>query len=280
MWTSHSPSAFSASDVSLEDDLLTTTSPSLHTSVNSSPEQYTDPTFTHTIAYWSPDPVMEETLQPVRPVTIESFQLSGRLHNSDGTPPPPPRKRRRPALSCEQCRKRKIKCDRNYPCTQCLQSKTAACSYSADSPVRGAGHVSTGTGFSSIQNGISMPNRARNAPSVSPSTKLSSDGTSPTAVASSGSTQISSWGSPTAEAQMDEISSPKALVDRVQKLESIFLADNGNRSMESNIFFPKLESSKELRLRGTYSKTRFFGQSHWMYSFGMVLASTPLGAIP
>ena len=278
MWTSHSPSAFSASDVSLEDDLIT--SPSLHTSVNSSPEQYTDHTFTHTIAYWSPDPVMEETLQPVRPVTIESFQLSGRLHNSDGTPPPPPRKRRRPALSCEQCRKRKIKCDRNYPCTQCLQSKTAACSYSADSPVRGAGHVSTGTGFSSIQNGISMPNRARNAPSVSPSTKLSSDGTSPTAVASSGSTQIGSWGSPTAEAHMDETSSPKALVDRVQKLESIFLADNGNRSMESNIFFPKLESSKELRLRGTYSKTRFFGQSHWMYSFGMVLASTPLGAIP
>jgi hypothetical protein len=99
-------------------------------------------------------------------------------------------------------------------------------------------------------------------------------------MASSGSTQISSWGSPTAEAHMDETSSPKALVDRVQKLESIFLADNGNRSMESNIFFPKLESSRELRLRGTYSKTRFFGQSHWMYSFGMVLASTPLGAIP
>jgi Fungal Zn(2)-Cys(6) binuclear cluster domain len=278
MWASHSPSAFSASDVSLEDDLIT--SPSLHTSVNSSPEQYTDHTFTHTIAYWSPDPLMEETLQPVCPVTIESFQLSGRLHNSDGTPPPPPRKRRRPALSCEQCRKRKIKCDRNYPCTQCLQSKTAECSYSADSPVRATGHVSTSTGFSSIQNGISMPNRARNAPSAPSSTKLSSDGTSPTAMASSGSTQISSWGSPTAEAHMDETSSPKALVDRVQKLESIFLADNGNRSMESNIFFPKLESSRELRLRGTYSKTRFFGQSHWMYSFGMVLASTPLAAIP
>jgi hypothetical protein len=276
MWTSHSPSAFSASDVSLEDDL--TTSPSLHTSVNSSPEQYTDRTFTHTIAYWSPDPVMEETLQPVCPVTVESF-LSGRSHCSDGTPPPPPRKRRRPALSCEQCRKRKIKCDRNYPCTQCLQSKTAACSYSADSPVRTTGHVSTGTGFNSIQNGISMPNRARNAPKAPPSTKLSSDGTSPTAVASSGSTQISSWGSPTAEAHTDEKSSPKALVDRVQKLESMFLESNGKPSMESSIFFPKLESSKELRLRGTYSKTRFFGQSHWMYSFGMVLAFTPPHAI-
>jgi hypothetical protein len=211
MWTSHSPSAFSASDVSLEDDL--TTSPPLHTSVNSPPEQYTDHTFTHTIAYWNPDPVMEETLQQVCPVTVESFQLScsGTLHNSDRTPPPPPRKRRRPALSCEQCRKRKIKCDRNYPCTQCLQSKTAACSYSADSPVRGIGHVSTGSGFSSTQNGISMPDRARNAPSAPPSTKFSSDGTSPTAVASSGSTQISSWDSPTTDAHMDETSNRRSL---------------------------------------------------------------------
>lgn len=37
----------------------------------------------------------------------------------------PRRKRRRPALSCIQCRKRKIKCDRNVPCDQCKQSNLA-----------------------------------------------------------------------------------------------------------------------------------------------------------
>lgn len=47
---------------------------------------------------------------------------------------PPPRRRRRPALSCEQCRKRKIKCDRKFPlCDRCAQSGQAhVCVYSDD----------------------------------------------------------------------------------------------------------------------------------------------------
>jgi hypothetical protein len=35
-----------------------------------------------------------------------------------------PRKRRRPALSCIECRRRKIKCDRNDPCAHCVAVKT------------------------------------------------------------------------------------------------------------------------------------------------------------
>lgn len=34
----------------------------------------------------------------------------------------PAKKRRRPALSCEQCRRRKIRCDRNVPCSHCVKS--------------------------------------------------------------------------------------------------------------------------------------------------------------
>ncbi|KAJ5646471.1 hypothetical protein N7490_002843 [Penicillium lividum] len=33
-----------------------------------------------------------------------------------------PRKRRRPALSCEQCRRRKVRCDREMPCGPCIRS--------------------------------------------------------------------------------------------------------------------------------------------------------------
>ncbi|KAI1762435.1 hypothetical protein GGR53DRAFT_418680 [Hypoxylon sp. FL1150] len=36
----------------------------------------------------------------------------------------PPRKRRRPALSCLECRRRKIKCDRNEPCAHCVASRS------------------------------------------------------------------------------------------------------------------------------------------------------------
>ena len=35
-----------------------------------------------------------------------------------------PRRRRRPALSCFECRRRKIKCDRQDPCTHCVATKT------------------------------------------------------------------------------------------------------------------------------------------------------------
>ncbi|KAK3311212.1 uncharacterized protein B0T15DRAFT_482296 [Chaetomium strumarium] len=37
---------------------------------------------------------------------------------------PPPRRRRRPALSCRECRRRKVKCDHNTPCAHCVRHKT------------------------------------------------------------------------------------------------------------------------------------------------------------
>ncbi|KAI1090189.1 fungal-specific transcription factor domain-containing protein [Rostrohypoxylon terebratum] len=39
-----------------------------------------------------------------------------------------PRRRRRPALSCLECRRRKIKCNRNEPCAHCVSSKLQ-CTY-------------------------------------------------------------------------------------------------------------------------------------------------------
>ncbi|KAG4438822.1 hypothetical protein IFR05_005713 [Cadophora sp. M221] len=38
------------------------------------------------------------------------------------------RRRRRPALSCLECRRRKIKCDRNEPCTNCISTRSQ-CSF-------------------------------------------------------------------------------------------------------------------------------------------------------
>ncbi|KEY73420.1 hypothetical protein S7711_06839 [Stachybotrys chartarum IBT 7711] len=37
---------------------------------------------------------------------------------------PQPRRRRRPALSCIECRRRKVKCDRNNPCAHCVAAKS------------------------------------------------------------------------------------------------------------------------------------------------------------
>ncbi|KAE8355869.1 putative C6 transcription factor [Aspergillus coremiiformis] len=44
-------------------------------------------------------------------------------------------RRRRPALSCTVCRRRKLKCDRALPCSQCMKSKTPdLCVYSGPAP--------------------------------------------------------------------------------------------------------------------------------------------------
>ncbi|KAG2002044.1 hypothetical protein GB937_009809 [Aspergillus fischeri] len=45
------------------------------------------------------------------------------------------RKRRRPAQSCEQCRHRKVRCDRNVPCGPCTRARSVLrCSYRDKSP--------------------------------------------------------------------------------------------------------------------------------------------------
>lgn len=226
----------------------------------------------------------------------------------------PPRKRRRPALSCEQCRKRKIKCDRTYPCGQCTLSKTAHCSYSPDSAgaiqhLNKRSSLPPAPGPSVYQNTLpftsGLPSRPRDALSTaSPNTQPSIDEFSPKPPLSSTGT---SWHSPTSEHLHDDTSS-KALLDRIQKLEErLAIANQRNDRQEDSYYGPQaqdddLERSKprernamasfietqkgdlffnpegQLRgtfeqkgkLKGTVSKTRFFGQSHWMYSFGTV----------
>lgn len=47
-----------------------------------------------------------------------------------------PRKRRRVAKSCDQCRQRKVRCDRNIPCGPCTRARASLnCSYCHESSV-------------------------------------------------------------------------------------------------------------------------------------------------
>lgn len=79
----------------------------------------------------------------------------------------PPRKRRRPALSCKQCRIRKVKCDRSSPfCDRCARAGQAhACAYSDDAergdPARRRSHLSS-----------SLERRPRTPPGGRPSQEM------------------------------------------------------------------------------------------------------------
>jgi hypothetical protein len=179
----------------------------------------------------------------------------------------PPKKRRRPALSCEQCRQRKIKCDRNHPCTQCLQSRPSSCTYSPD--IRLArGNVGSGPALA-LNAGCDapIPNRSKDPPSIG-STHPSSAGVSPLAPSRSESTQVSSWGSPANGIHHEEVPDHRVLLERIQKLEDIIASYNEKAPRASLNTTQEIGPKRELR--GTVSKTRFFGQSHWMYSHGVV----------
>lgn len=202
------------------------------------------------------------------------------------TPVTAPRKRRRPALSCEQCRRRKIKCDRTYPCGQCIQSKTASCTYSPDS-VPGVGHVNRAgihkprqavqeprgqapLGSWSREDSIAIPSRPRGPEFAPTSNDQSSDSASQKGLASS-DTSRTAWSSPGAEEvqELQELASNpkgKQLLGRLlEKLNEPKAKDTGS-TVEREEFQFRLEQKDQVR--GTVSKTRFFGQSHWMYSFG------------
>ena len=58
--------------------------------------------------------------------------------SQDHTPnKPPPRKRRRLVISCTECHRRKQKCDRKLPCTNCqTRNKESACRYETGKPLR------------------------------------------------------------------------------------------------------------------------------------------------
>ncbi|KAL4899859.1 hypothetical protein BDW74DRAFT_188880 [Aspergillus multicolor] len=48
--------------------------------------------------------------------------------------PGPERRRRRPAVSCSLCRRRKIRCNRESPCSNCIKSKAEPCVYDGEAP--------------------------------------------------------------------------------------------------------------------------------------------------
>jgi hypothetical protein len=75
------------------------------------------------------------SLPSSKPVSFDHAVLSlfnaALLEKNLGVMKTPPTRRRRPALSCMECRRRKVKCDRANPCNHCTAQRTI-CSYKQD----------------------------------------------------------------------------------------------------------------------------------------------------
>lgn len=176
----------------------------------------------------------------------------------------PVRRRRRPPLSCEQCRKRKIRCDRNVPCSHCVRSKSSSvCTYApAHVPKARRKRRPDSTSASRVgQSPIHIRPRAAGAPLTEAST---SEQLTPSSIFKPVTGSIST--KPVADAQ-SAASDCDLLLARVNELERRL--DEANREPGTSAGKDQVTHSfssvpRPLVSKGIISKTRYFGQSHWM----------------
>jgi hypothetical protein len=148
---------------------------------------------------------------------------------------PDQRKRRRPARSCQECRRRKVKCDRSEPCGHCVLSKKQ-CHY---------GHGLAQA--SRIVNGRASSNRVVHghvhAPHATPA-HASVAGTGP---------------SPASDASRLTVDVPDAQLTSQPSLSIARSSDPGTTTDANldNIATGPREGGISL------NKSRLFGQSHW-----------------
>lgn len=185
------------------------------------------------------------------------------------TSPPafPFRKRRRPALACEECRHRKIKCDRSTPCGPCSRSRSKTCTYQNlqdDFPTTAPivrkipPHTQPDPMGQNRQQTYDQMTSANNYPSV------------PSAPGSTSSSLVQSHnGSPATTEHV------QALLNRVQTLEKKLLDASRNESNGESSNAPQAQPNPPTsppkvckrykgKKKSNYEKMKFRGQNHWM----------------
>lgn len=190
------------------------------------------------------------------------------------------RKRRRPALACEQCRRRKVKCDRTCPCDQCTKTKSSACTYAPDD--RSAPYIRMRNGDS--RHSSSPRSDSPTTPSESPTysemlSTISAFGPRVSQVSTTTVSPAHPEGPARERGGKLTFGLEQTLIDRVASLERKVSQEAKSRPSEPNLASPSRQDyvkPSTLSLKGVFSKTRLFGQSHWMNNSQQVSYGFPL----
>ena len=174
-----------------------------------------------------------------------------------------PRRRRRPALSCLECQRRKIKCDRNDPCARCITVRTK-CTYkvySNDEPVirQQAQH---GTSWGSTASpSAHAPSPLVQAHQISTNGSITDSGIHPpgprvtAATAAAGQNHIPN----TQDAEPDL----RDLLQRIQKLEeSSSSSPTRDLSQNGRDLLARQSGLKDSQV--ILNKTRILRWTHWL----------------
>ena len=180
------------------------------------------------------------------------------------------RKRRRPAVACTECRRRKVKCDRSFPCGPCIQT-SLSCGYSS------ASSLDPHPGQNMNRQSPSLPLQVSLAPGPNATAgrfgALDSnyytagpipDWSPPTSFAPLDSMQLKVYGDTHGErSNMMHHSTPSSS-SRESEYSSTFNQPSFATSANSSI------SAPPVRTRCSFSRTNNFGPSHWKNVFEQV----------
>jgi hypothetical protein len=211
----------------------------------------------------------------------------------------PAKRRRRPALSCAECRRRKIKCDRNTPCQHCIQSRNAPCTYEVDHPAvtnrritpapapplsAGSpalqGEVSTTTPTvlgPGSEAGAFLPQRLSSSLDVSRAGRDSWDPL-PVCTAKDGPSEESAQSLADRSRKAEQTRWPAAFLSsgngngrtlgaNLPTSEDVVARDGDSRDTSMSKVFEQGNKTPVPDTKGSFWKTRFIGQSHWINTF-------------
>ncbi|EZF68481.1 hypothetical protein H105_08998 [Trichophyton soudanense CBS 452.61] len=181
----------------------------------------------------------------------------------------PLRRRRRPTLACEPCRRKKVRrkavkliasrCDRNLPCEQCSRSKMELCNYLTDND-------SLTTGFSNSRATSHI------TPPRPPGTlyQISIVNTLDTRLAAAEPTRGLSLpgfnASDRVPAHLLHVKDPVITPDIGKPPSSDTDSLSAPKAINIAAASPSAAYKENTVVRGIFSKTKFFGLSHWMNS--------------
>ena len=191
--------------------------------------------------------------------------------NTDNTLPSGSRKRRRPAVVCNECRRRKIACDRKSPCGQCIQYNSTCMYNSPKSLPRGVAQPSLVTA-----NTYNLPTPSTildtfRSPEAPPSAPLPDALLPPTSTVNnaSGLVALVRTQTPnlpgvhaTANLQTSPIVAPDTAPQEQNPTSMKIQASRQSQVISS----PSTLSCTQTPLNGRFIKSRLFGRSHWMNS--------------
>ncbi|KAF4211154.1 hypothetical protein CNMCM5878_003094 [Aspergillus fumigatiaffinis] len=181
---------------------------------------------------------------------------------------PQQRRRRRPALSCRECRRRKIKCDQNNPCAQCSRHKTR-CVYKAytenpdDQPiaVTTQRHDSPPHTDSPRPSDSSAPRQLAQAGDFG---NLNGSVSVPLQGSSSSTPRVATSATTAPPPDRNDLGvTVRDLLHRIQKLEES--SANGSRTSDSSLQEVHVRQSPgPQEWQAVLNKSRDWGRSRWM----------------